>query len=144
MLETVQRELWTPPGLLSLSPRHPDYEPTYHGDLLTRDAAYHQGTVWSWLIGPYADSVLRVHGSVGNARHLLDGVIAHLGASLSARCSTPNRLAHQAVASRKPGASPSRCVACCVPSAGRAGDPPEWTAPPRSFDGCGRHDQCFE
>ena len=39
---------------------HPDYKRNYHGDLLTRDAAYHQGTVWSWLIGPYVDARLRV------------------------------------------------------------------------------------
>ena len=79
VLETVSRELVTPLGLRSLSPREPDYKPTYHGDLLTRDAAYHQGTVWSWLIGPYIDAVLRVHGgAAGNARQILDGLIAHL------------------------------------------------------------------
>jgi predicted glycogen debranching enzyme len=80
VLETVARELLTPVGLRSLSPRHPDYKPTYHGDLLTRDAAYHQGTVWSWLIGPYVDALLRVHpGDVSSARRALDGLIAHLG-----------------------------------------------------------------
>jgi predicted glycogen debranching enzyme len=79
VLEAVQRELLTPVGLRSLSPRHPDYKPTYHGDLLTRDAAYHQGTVWSWLIGPYVDAVLRVHEDVTSARRVLDGLIAHLG-----------------------------------------------------------------
>ncbi|HEU4731033.1 MAG TPA: amylo-alpha-1,6-glucosidase [Kofleriaceae bacterium] len=80
VLETVERELLTPVGLRSLSPRHPDYKPTYHGDLLTRDAAYHQGTAWSWLIGPYIDAALRVHGGdVGPARKALDGLIAHLG-----------------------------------------------------------------
>ena len=79
VLETVERELLTPVGLRSLSPRHPDYKPTYHGDLLTRDAAYHQGTVWSWLIGPYVDAMLRVRpGDTGSARRVLDGLIAHL------------------------------------------------------------------
>jgi glycogen debranching enzyme len=80
VLETVSRELLTPVGLRSLSPRHPDYKPTYRGDLLTRDAAYHQGTVWSWLIGPYVDAVLRVHpGDAGRARRILEGLVAHLG-----------------------------------------------------------------
>jgi predicted glycogen debranching enzyme len=80
VLETVQRELLTPVGLRSLSPSHADYKPTYHGDLLTRDAAYHQGTVWSWLIGAYVDAALRVHGGdVSGARRVLDGLIAHLG-----------------------------------------------------------------
>jgi glycogen debranching enzyme len=80
VVDTVARELLTPVGLRSLSPHHPDFKPTYHGDLLTRDAAYHQGTVWSWLIGPYVDAVLRVHKEdVAAARRLLDGLIAHLG-----------------------------------------------------------------
>jgi predicted glycogen debranching enzyme len=80
VLETVERELLTPVGLRSLSPHHPDFKPTYRGDLITRDAAYHQGTVWSWLIGPYVDAVLRVRpDDVGGARRALDGLIAHLG-----------------------------------------------------------------
>ena len=45
-------ELLTPVGLRSLAPGHPDYKPQYYGDLRARDAAYHQGTVWGWLIGP--------------------------------------------------------------------------------------------
>ncbi|HEY0993661.1 MAG TPA: amylo-alpha-1,6-glucosidase, partial [Kofleriaceae bacterium] len=80
VVDAVARELVTPIGLRSLSPRHPDFKPTYHGDLLTRDAAYHQGTVWSWLIGPYVDAVLRVHADdLAGARRLLDGLVAHLG-----------------------------------------------------------------
>ncbi|MDB4956886.1 MAG: glycogen debranching enzyme [Myxococcales bacterium] len=80
VLETCERELLTPYGLRSLSPFHPDYKRTYRGDLLTRDAAYHQGTVWSWLIGPYIDARLKVRPDdfVG-ARHALDGLIEHLG-----------------------------------------------------------------
>lgn len=80
VLTTVERELLTPVGLRSLSRSHQDYKPNYHGDLLTRDAAYHQGTVWSWLIGPYIDAYLRVHPQdrVG-ARKALDGLIANLG-----------------------------------------------------------------
>ncbi|MDX2090351.1 MAG: amylo-alpha-1,6-glucosidase [Kofleriaceae bacterium] len=80
VLTAVERELLTPVGLRSLSPKHPDYKRNYHGDLLTRDAAYHQGTVWSWLIGPYIDAVLRVRPSeVDGARRALDGLIDHLG-----------------------------------------------------------------
>jgi len=76
----VERELLTPVGLRSLSRHHPDYKQTYRGDLLTRDAAYHQGTVWSWLIGPYIDGRLRVRpDDVAGARRALDGLIAHLG-----------------------------------------------------------------
>jgi predicted glycogen debranching enzyme len=80
VLDAVTRSLLTPLGLRSLSPDHPDYRPTYHGDLRTRDAAYHQGTVWSWLIGPYIDAYLRVHPSGHQAaRELLGGLVAHLG-----------------------------------------------------------------
>jgi predicted glycogen debranching enzyme len=80
VLEVCRRELLTPVGLRSLAPGHPDYKPTYHGDLLTRDAAYHQGTVWSWLIGPFVDASLRVYpDDRASARRLLDGLIAHLG-----------------------------------------------------------------
>jgi predicted glycogen debranching enzyme len=79
VLDVVERELVTPVGLRSLSPHHPDFKPTYRGDLLTRDAAYHQGTVWSWLIGPYVDALLRVRNDTNAARRALDGLIAHLG-----------------------------------------------------------------
>ncbi len=78
-LATAERELLTPVGLRSLSRLHPDYKRNYHGDLLTRDAAYHQGTVWSWLIGPYVDAYLRVRPSdITGARRALDGLIDHL------------------------------------------------------------------
>ena len=61
VMEVVRSKLLTPVGLRSLAPGSPDYKPTYHGDLRTRDAAYHQGTVWSWLIGPFVDAWLKVY-----------------------------------------------------------------------------------
>lgn len=61
VLQQVRDRLLTPVGLRTLSSDHPDYKPDYHGDLRTRDAAYHQGTVWPWLLGPYVDAWLRVH-----------------------------------------------------------------------------------
>jgi predicted glycogen debranching enzyme len=73
-------KLLTPVGLRSLSPDHPDFKPTYYGDLRTRDAAYHQGTVWAWLIGPFLDAWLKVHPEDrAGARRFLDGFIPHLG-----------------------------------------------------------------
>jgi predicted glycogen debranching enzyme len=80
VLETVRDRLLTPVGLRSLSRDHPDYKASYHGDLRTRDAAYHQGTVWSWLIGPWVDAWLRVHpGDLEGARRALDGLVGELG-----------------------------------------------------------------
>jgi predicted glycogen debranching enzyme len=79
VLSVVQKKLLTPVGLRSLSPDHPDYKNRYFGDLRARDAAYHQGTVWAWLIGPWIDAWLKVHpNDKTGARHFLDGLIAHL------------------------------------------------------------------
>ena len=79
VVDVVHDRLLTPVGLRSLAPGHPDYKPKYYGDLRSRDAAYHQGTVWGWLIGPYVDAWLRVHpDDREGARRLLDGFEAHL------------------------------------------------------------------
>jgi predicted glycogen debranching enzyme len=61
VLEVVKERLLTPVGLRSLAQGHPDYKSHYFGDLRARDAAYHQGTVWGWLIGPFIDAWLKVH-----------------------------------------------------------------------------------
>ncbi|MEY2498650.1 MAG: hypothetical protein QOD12_2206, partial [Verrucomicrobiota bacterium] len=61
VVAVAESELLTPVGLRSLSPKHPDYKPIYGGDLRSRDGAYHQGTVWAWLIGPFIDAWLKVH-----------------------------------------------------------------------------------
>jgi predicted glycogen debranching enzyme len=74
VLEVVRERLLTPVGLRSLAPGHPDYKPKYYGDLRARDAAYHQGTVWGWLIGPYLDAWLRVHpNDLDGVRRALEG-----------------------------------------------------------------------
>jgi predicted glycogen debranching enzyme len=66
VLGVVEKELLTPVGLRSLSPHNSDYKPTYHGDRKTRDAAYHQGTVWPWLIGAFVDAWLKCHSERKN------------------------------------------------------------------------------
>ncbi|RKH60878.1 amylo-alpha-1,6-glucosidase [Corallococcus aberystwythensis] len=78
VLEVVRRELVTPVGLRSLARGSKDYKPTYDGDLRTRDAAYHQGTVWGWLIGHYVDATLKVAPDLKAARALLSGMEDHL------------------------------------------------------------------
>src|SRR5205807_758843 len=75
----VRERLLTPLGLRSLAPSEPDYKPRYFGDLRARDAAYHQGTVWAWLIGPFIDAWLKVHPDEREAaRHFLVGFEPHL------------------------------------------------------------------
>src|SRR4030095_6382337 len=79
VLETVRARLLTPVGLRSLAPGHPDYKPRYDGDLRARDAAYHQGTVWAWPIGPFVDAWIRTHPHDREAVHqMLEGFSAHL------------------------------------------------------------------
>ncbi|HYE90408.1 MAG TPA: amylo-alpha-1,6-glucosidase [Terriglobales bacterium] len=79
VLESVHRRLLTPVGLRSLAPGHPDYKAQYYGDLRARDAAYHQGTVWGWLIGPWIDAWLKVHpDDRRGARRFLEAFVEHL------------------------------------------------------------------
>ena len=61
-LAAITRELLVPAGLRTLAPSDPSYRGAYGGTQRARDLAYHQGTVWPWLIGIYADAVMRVHG----------------------------------------------------------------------------------
>ncbi|MDF2459460.1 MAG: putative Glycogen debranching enzyme archaeal type, partial [Nitrospira sp.] len=78
VVDMVSERLLTPFGLRTLASDHPDYKPTYAGDLRARDAAYHQGTVWPWLIGHYIDARLRVYQDKAAARKLLDTFNDHL------------------------------------------------------------------
>jgi predicted glycogen debranching enzyme len=80
VLRAVTDRLLTPVGLRSLAPGHPDYKPKYYGDLRARDAAYHQGTVWGWLIGPFVDAWIKVHNEERRheARRFLEGFVPHL------------------------------------------------------------------
>ncbi|MDQ3928790.1 MAG: glycogen debranching enzyme N-terminal domain-containing protein [Chloroflexota bacterium] len=61
-LAVVREHLLTPYGLRSLSPQDPQYKKEYVGDRRERDGAYHNGTVWTWLAGPYLDAVRQVEG----------------------------------------------------------------------------------
>jgi len=73
-MNVVRERLLTPVGLRSLAPGEPDYKSRYYGDLRSRDAAYHQGTVWGWLIGPYIDAAVKLPGTDRAAlRDLLAG-----------------------------------------------------------------------
>ena len=95
LFRSVADRLLTPVGLRSLAPGHPDYKAKYWGDLRARDAAYHQGTVWCWLIGPFIDAWIRVHPEDrAGARRFLQGFEDHLGeacmGSISEICDAEN------------------------------------------------------
>jgi predicted glycogen debranching enzyme len=82
VVEKVEAELLTPVGLRSLSPKDKDYCPIYIGSPLQRDAAYHQGTVWGWLIGAFVDAYRRVYSNGNQAEkrvgEILSGFKKHL------------------------------------------------------------------
>jgi predicted glycogen debranching enzyme len=76
VVDACSRSLLTSHGLRSLDPNHPQYQGHYGGDQTQRDGAYHQGTVWGWLLGPFVRAHLRVYGSPAQAREFLEP-IAH-------------------------------------------------------------------
>ena len=80
-LAAVERELAVPLGLRSLAPSDPSYRDRFQGDRPFRDAGYHQGTVWTWLVGPYADAVARFGGGGAAALAVLAPFHAHLDAA---------------------------------------------------------------
>ncbi len=79
VVETCRSRLLTPVGLRSLAPGNPEYKSRYFGDLRSRDAAYHQGTVWAWLIGPFIDAWRKTYPDRLSIRELfLSGFNTHL------------------------------------------------------------------
>jgi predicted glycogen debranching enzyme len=80
VVEVCAKHLLTSFGLRSLDPRHPDYKGHYRGGPRERDGAYHQGTVWGWLLGPFALAHFKVYGDRGAALALLEPLGRHVGA----------------------------------------------------------------
>jgi predicted glycogen debranching enzyme len=78
VVDACARHLMTSHGLRSLAPGNPAYSGTYGGDLRSRDGAYHQGTVWSWLIGPFVNAHLRVYNDPDQALSFLLPLVRHL------------------------------------------------------------------
>ena len=68
VVDIVEQQLWTPLGLRTLAPNHPDYSPRYVGNSWERNRAYHQGTVWPWLAGPFVEAWVRVHGATAEVK----------------------------------------------------------------------------
>ena len=78
VVDACQRELLTWFGLRTLGPREPGYRGRYAGDLETRDQAYHQGTSWGWLLGPFVIAHFRVYQDAGQARRFLEPLLGQL------------------------------------------------------------------
>jgi predicted glycogen debranching enzyme len=78
VVDTCARHLLTSHGLRSLAPVDTAYVGHYGGDQRRRDAAYHQGTVWAWLMGPFVSAHLRVYGDRALARSYLEPLLDHL------------------------------------------------------------------
>jgi len=78
VVDTCAQTLLTSHGLRSLAPNHPSYQGTYRGSPHQRDGAYHQGTVWGWLLGSFAIAHLRVYDNPAQAREFLEPMMNHL------------------------------------------------------------------
>ncbi len=75
VVEVVEWELLTPYGLRTRARSDPKYRGRYAGDPVSRDSAYHQGTVWPWLLGPFLTAYVNVHGDTPETRHRIDGFL---------------------------------------------------------------------
>jgi predicted glycogen debranching enzyme len=92
VVDVVEKHLVTPAGLRSLAPSDPAFTPIYDGDMGLRDAAYHQGTGWGWLMGPFVEAWVRVRGGTVEARQeartrFFVPFIEHYGAAASGQIS---------------------------------------------------------
>ncbi|MBL1218531.1 MAG: hypothetical protein D8M59_13695 [Planctomycetes bacterium] len=83
VVAVCRRELLTPVGLRTLSPKHPKYQGRFEGPLCDRDAAYHQGTVWPWLMGPYVEALLRTADFSAQALRLASSLLDRLEQEMS-------------------------------------------------------------
>lgn len=80
ILKIISQKLYTPFGLRSLSPDDPAYRSHYGGDQLSRDSAYHQGTVWAWLLGPFISALVNVYRETGREKSekIIENIKPHL------------------------------------------------------------------
>ena len=124
VLETVEAALLTPVGLRTLAREDPGYRASYRGGPAERDAAYHQGLVWPWLVGPYVDALLGVRGDSVATRAQARAAIAPLVRTMepaawssSPSASSPSRRFLRSVRPRRPGASARCSGASCASEA---------------------------
>ena len=78
VVKAVTQKLYTPVGLRSLSSDDPSYTSCYDGDAYKRDSCYHQGTVWSWLLGAYVDALVKIGIEKSLVRKVIENFVHHL------------------------------------------------------------------
>jgi glycogen debranching enzyme len=101
--------LLTPVGLRTLEPGDPDYWPRYEGSPIERDGAYHQGTVWPWLLGPFVDAYLAAFGSTETTLNYCRGLIELLEAESSeGGCLSSIAEVYDGDEPRRPGGCPAQ------------------------------------
>ena len=86
VVQVVEERLLTPVGLRTLAPGDAQYRPRYEGGVHSRDGAYHQGTVWPFLLGPFVTAWVKVHGGTPGARRTARGFLDGLGAHVKEAC----------------------------------------------------------
>ena len=78
VIDIVEKKLFTPYGLRTLDPANKNYHGKYEGNRWNRDAAYHQGLVWPWLLGPFLNGWKKVYDDPNKAREFLASIEIHL------------------------------------------------------------------
>ena len=108
MLQVVEEKLLTPYGLRTLAPDEAGYRPRYEGGPESRDAAYHQGTVWPWLLGPYVRACLRVRGETVEEKARLRELLIPLLSQLDEGCLGQVPEVYDGSAPQYPGGTPAQ------------------------------------
>lgn len=108
VLNTVQRLLLTPVGLRTLDPRDPEYCARFEGPMSERDRAYHQGTVWPWLIGPFVNAYLFAHGNSAEALLFCRNLLERMARELCTCCLGSFSEVYDAEPPHRPGGCPAQ------------------------------------
>jgi predicted glycogen debranching enzyme len=104
----VHDKLLTPMGLRTLAPDDPAYRPRFEGTMESRDSAYHQGTVWPWLIGPFVSAYLYAFGRSPDSLRYCDGILKTIEDQFEACCLGSISEVYDAEAPQRPGGCPAQ------------------------------------
>jgi predicted glycogen debranching enzyme len=108
VVTVVHEKLLTPVGLRTLAPEDPGYRPRFEGAMAARDSAYHQGTVWPWLIGPFVAAYLYAFGRSAEGLNYCDGLLKTVEEQLDACCVGSISEVYDAEAPQRPGGCPAQ------------------------------------